>query len=109
MGMVSARTWPDDPARMREFIRLIKEKAQARELATAACGGTVKQRQFSTLSRNGQRNEERNGRNDEAAATTSAAAELTMWPKFDSFVSLAPCAFLRIWFYPSEFFGSGGS
>ena len=36
MGMVSARTYPDDPARMREFIRLLKQKAPARELAIAA-------------------------------------------------------------------------
>lgn len=35
-AMVSARAWPDHPAWMREFIRLLKEKAPARELETAA-------------------------------------------------------------------------
>ncbi len=34
--MVSARAWPDHPAWMREFIRLLKQKAPARELDTAA-------------------------------------------------------------------------
>ena len=34
--MVSARAWPDHPAWMREFIRLLKQKAPARELETAA-------------------------------------------------------------------------
>lgn len=34
--MVSARAWPDHPAWMREFIRLLKAKAPARELETAA-------------------------------------------------------------------------
>ena len=35
-AMISARAWPDHPAWMREFIRLLKEKAPARELETAA-------------------------------------------------------------------------
>lgn len=35
-AMVSARAWPDHPAWMREFIRLLKEKAPTRELETAA-------------------------------------------------------------------------
>ena len=35
-AMVSARAWPDHPAWMREFIRLLKEKAPARGLETAA-------------------------------------------------------------------------
>ena len=34
--MVSARAWPDHPAWMREFIRLLKQKATARELENAA-------------------------------------------------------------------------
>ncbi len=34
--MVSARAWPDHPAWMREFIRLLKQKAPVRELDTAA-------------------------------------------------------------------------
>ena len=34
--MVSARAWPDHPAWMREFIRLLKEKAPARKRETAA-------------------------------------------------------------------------
>ncbi len=34
--MVSARAWPDHPAWMREFIRLLKQKAPVRELGTAA-------------------------------------------------------------------------
>jgi protease I len=35
-SMVSARAWPDHPAWMREFICLLREKAPARELETAA-------------------------------------------------------------------------
>lgn len=35
-AMVSARAWPDHPAWMREFIRLLKQKAPTRELETAA-------------------------------------------------------------------------
>ncbi len=35
-AMVSARAWPDHPAWMREFIHLLKQKAPARELGTAA-------------------------------------------------------------------------
>jgi protease I len=35
-AMVSARAWPDHPAWMREFIRLLKQKAPARELESAA-------------------------------------------------------------------------
>jgi protease I len=35
-AMVSARAWPDQPAWMREFIRLLKQKAPARGLGTAA-------------------------------------------------------------------------
>jgi protease I len=34
--MVSARAWPDHPAWMREFVRLLKQKAPVRELETAA-------------------------------------------------------------------------
>jgi len=34
--MVSARAWPDHPAWMREFIRVLKQKAPTRELETAA-------------------------------------------------------------------------
>lgn len=34
--MVSARAWPDHPAWMREFVRLLKQKAPARGLETAA-------------------------------------------------------------------------
>ena len=34
--MVSARAWPDHPAWMREFVRLLKEKAPVRALETAA-------------------------------------------------------------------------
>jgi protease I len=33
-NMISARAWPDHPAWMREFMRLLKEKAPARELET---------------------------------------------------------------------------
>ena len=33
--MVSARAWPDHPAWMREFVRLLKQKAPVRELETA--------------------------------------------------------------------------
>ena len=35
-AMVSARAWPDHPAWMREFIRLLKQQAPAREVETAA-------------------------------------------------------------------------
>jgi protease I len=34
--MVSGRAWPDHPAWMREFIRLLKQKAPTRDLETAA-------------------------------------------------------------------------
>ena len=34
--MVSARAWPDHPAWMREFVRLLKQKAPLRELDAAA-------------------------------------------------------------------------
>ncbi len=34
--MVSARAWPDHPAWMREFIRVLKQKAPTRDLETAA-------------------------------------------------------------------------
>ena len=34
--MVSARAWPDHPAWMREFIRLLKQKASVREVEAAA-------------------------------------------------------------------------
>ena len=34
--MISARAWPDHPAWMREFIRVLKQKAPTRELETAA-------------------------------------------------------------------------
>jgi protease I len=34
--MVSARAWPDHPAWMREFVRLLKQKAPVREFDTAA-------------------------------------------------------------------------
>lgn len=34
--MVSARAWPDHPAWMREFIRVLKQKAPIREFETAA-------------------------------------------------------------------------
>ena len=34
--MVSARAWPDHPVWMREFVRLLKQKAPVRELETAA-------------------------------------------------------------------------
>jgi protease I len=34
--MVSARAWPDHPAWMREFVRLLKQKAPVRELDAAA-------------------------------------------------------------------------
>ncbi len=34
--MVSARAWPDHPAWMREFVRLLKQKAPVGELETAA-------------------------------------------------------------------------
>ncbi len=34
--MVSARAWPDHPAWMRAFVRLLKQKAPVRELGTAA-------------------------------------------------------------------------
>jgi protease I len=34
--MVSARAWPDHPAWMRQFIRLLKQKAPPREFDTAA-------------------------------------------------------------------------
>jgi protease I len=34
--MVSARAWPDHPAWMREFVRVLKQKAPIRELETAA-------------------------------------------------------------------------
>jgi protease I len=34
--MVSGRAWPDHPAWMREFIRVLKQKAPTRELETAA-------------------------------------------------------------------------
>ncbi len=34
--MVAGRAWPDHPAWMREFIRLLKQKAPASELETAA-------------------------------------------------------------------------
>ena len=34
--MVSARAWPDHPAWMREFVRLLKQKTPVRELETAA-------------------------------------------------------------------------
>jgi protease I len=34
--MVSARAWPDHPAWMREFVRILKQKAPVRELETAA-------------------------------------------------------------------------
>lgn len=35
-SMVSARAWPDHPAWMREFVRILKQKAPVRELETAA-------------------------------------------------------------------------
>jgi protease I len=35
-NMISARAWPDHPAWMREFIRLLKQKAPVREIETAA-------------------------------------------------------------------------
>jgi protease I len=35
-AMVSARAWPDHPAWMRAFVRLLKQSAPARELETAA-------------------------------------------------------------------------
>jgi len=34
--MVSGRAWPDHPAWMREFIRVLKQKAPTRDLETAA-------------------------------------------------------------------------
>jgi protease I len=34
--MVSARAWPDHPAWMREFIRMLRKKAPIREKETAA-------------------------------------------------------------------------
>jgi len=34
--MVSARAWPDHPAWMRAFVRLLKQKAPVREFETAA-------------------------------------------------------------------------
>ncbi len=34
--MVSARAWPDHPAWMREFVRILKRKSPVRELETAA-------------------------------------------------------------------------
>jgi protease I len=34
--MVSARTWPNHPAWMREFVRVLKQKAPVRQLETAA-------------------------------------------------------------------------
>jgi protease I len=34
--MISARAWPDHPAWMREFDRILKQKAPIRELETAA-------------------------------------------------------------------------
>ena len=34
--MVSARAWPDHPAWMREFVRILKQKTPVRELETAA-------------------------------------------------------------------------
>ena len=34
--MVSARAWPDHPAWMREFVRILKQKAPVRKLETAA-------------------------------------------------------------------------
>jgi protease I len=34
--MVSARAWPDHPAWMREFVRILKQKAPVRELGNAA-------------------------------------------------------------------------
>jgi protease I len=36
--MVSARAWPDHPAWMREFIRLLRRKAPVQEREAAACG-----------------------------------------------------------------------
>lgn len=35
-GMVSARAWPDDPAWMREFVRLLKQRAPVQEHQTAS-------------------------------------------------------------------------
>jgi protease I len=35
-NMISARAWPDHPAWMREFVRLLREKAPVRGLDTAA-------------------------------------------------------------------------
>ena len=35
-AMVSARAWPDHPAWMREFVRLLKQRAPVRALETAA-------------------------------------------------------------------------
>ena len=35
-AMVSARAWPDHPAWMREFVRLLRQKAPVHELGTAA-------------------------------------------------------------------------
>lgn len=35
-SMVSARAWPDHPAWMREFVRILKQKAPVRERETAA-------------------------------------------------------------------------
>jgi protease I len=35
-NMISARAWPDHPAWMREFVRLLKEKAPVQELESAA-------------------------------------------------------------------------
>jgi hypothetical protein len=35
-GYVSACAWPDHPAWMREFVRMLKQKAPVRELESAA-------------------------------------------------------------------------
>jgi len=34
--MISARAWPDHPAWMREFVKLLKEKAPVKELLATA-------------------------------------------------------------------------
>jgi protease I len=36
VAMVSARAWPDHPAWMRAFVRLLKQKAPVHEFETAA-------------------------------------------------------------------------